>query len=795
MTINNTITLTFDPTDRVYAQKLTAKQLDNLTRALTVKLTQGGSAFLPPEGATVKLRGTKPDSTVFDIIGIRDESDPKGQYSFIFTESMLSASGMIRCDVVCYWTEGDTIPLCSTEVFYIDNIAASVNPNGKRLQTELQTLEKAVEAANIAAENLNETAQALLEAKENGDFNGEKGDKGDTPVRGTDYWTEEDKAQIESDNVAFITDELAKRDQLYPEFANSTEDCTDQTKLYVLPDGYIYAYMEKTETVKPNMYDAETAKLNYRVNSSGAETVYSGRMVINDYIAVELTEPYKVTVTGCPLEMVYETYLTVNYYDEDKNHLGQLTNAKVNDFLLTADGCSFDLYYASYSAAKYVKISLGIHSDLTAVTESDVADLFVSFEPLNGTVTSLDWHNTDHAFVPADYEDRIIELESVAAENKSETEKIKEQLEYLENSGSIYGYPEVWDNAVEECISKIKNLQKGKDCVTFPFFSDNHQRLGYAGALIAKVMKECNIPYAFYCGDSVSSGFIESEAEMIKQDKAFDEMMKAIPQHRFCRAVGNHDGFWAVSATEKYRYSWEKIYELFMRQQSIYPDRHFGGDGSYFYVDDNNAKIRFVVLNSQWSAYAEKPNGTVDDRNGAGFGQAQFDWLIDDALKFENDGWALVFISHSPVTDNFHSLLRDAAVMQGVISAFVAKSSFGYAYVSGIDSRNNVDVFVDFGEYCQADVIGWFSGHIHRDRIYQRSHTDDPDADDQNTASLPWKTVTITSDANLSYDDAEDERIMNGDTSHAIDFVTVNRSDRTVNLTRLGIGADRSFSY
>lgn len=72
---------------------------------------------------------------------------------------------------------------------------------------------------------------------------GPAGADGKTPVRGTDYWTEEDKEEINADNIAYISTELAKRGQLKPEFANSIEECTDTTKLYVLPDGYIYAYM------------------------------------------------------------------------------------------------------------------------------------------------------------------------------------------------------------------------------------------------------------------------------------------------------------------------------------------------------------------------------------------------------------------------------------------------------------------------------------------------------------------------------------------------------------------------
>lgn len=40
-----------------------------------------------------------------------------------------------------------------------------------------------------------------------------------------------------------VTDALAKAAQHSPEFVNSTAECTDTSKLYVLPDGYIYAYM------------------------------------------------------------------------------------------------------------------------------------------------------------------------------------------------------------------------------------------------------------------------------------------------------------------------------------------------------------------------------------------------------------------------------------------------------------------------------------------------------------------------------------------------------------------------
>ena len=57
-----------------------------------------------------------------------------------------------------------------------------------------------------------------------------------TPVRGEDYWTEEDVENILGEANTLIADEMAKKDQLKPEFANSIEECTDPDKLYVLLD-------------------------------------------------------------------------------------------------------------------------------------------------------------------------------------------------------------------------------------------------------------------------------------------------------------------------------------------------------------------------------------------------------------------------------------------------------------------------------------------------------------------------------------------------------------------------------
>ena len=311
-----------------------------------------------------------------------------------------------------------------------------------------------------------------------------------------------------------------------------------------------------------------------------------------------------------------------------------------------------------------------------------------------------------------------------------------------------YTIPDFWTDALNAVIATVKELQVGKNCVTFAHFSDNHTRLGYSGMLIAEVMKECHIPYCFYNGDSIDSGYIASEDVMIAQDAAFDAAMAYIPEGRFCRAVGNHDGFWKVSDSESHTYTRDQVYDLFLREEAAAQNKHFGDDGTYYYVEDLASKVRFVVLNT----------------NGGSVDETQLAWLRDTALKFSESGWAVVMISHQPISNHYNANISNAAAVREIVAD------------SGVE------------------IIGWFSGHIHRDRMYNGAAvntTDDTEGD-----AMGFTQVTITSDhTGIAYEDATKHTVADDDKSHAIDFVTINRSTRTVNMTRLGIGNNRVYSY
>ncbi|MFR8335127.1 MAG: hypothetical protein ACLU9S_24390 [Oscillospiraceae bacterium] len=89
-------------------------------------------------------------------------------------------------------------------------------------------------------------------------------------------------------------------------------------------------------------------------------------------------------------------------------------------------------------------------------------------------------------------------------------------------------------------------------------------------------------------------------------------------------------------------------------------------------------------------------------------------------------------------------------------------------------------VDVDFTQAVRAEVVGCFCGHLHRDVLAQVDQV---------------QVAVTTCDGNLAYDTAEDPRTPGTDGEQVLDIVTVNRRDRSVHLTRVGPGTDRSFSY
>lgn len=165
----------------------------------------------------------------------------------------------------------------------------------------------------------------------------EKGEKGDKPVKGVDYWTENDKSEIESTLAIDVSDEVTEQlstlTSATPLVASSTAGMADTTRIYVnTTDGHWYWYNGSTWTdggtyqatgVGENEIDGtklfdnviiDLDKNNLIIHNGIHYTnwIYSENYDSTDYI--EIHNGDVLTVTN-----VKGTYFA--YYDADKNYL------------------------------------------------------------------------------------------------------------------------------------------------------------------------------------------------------------------------------------------------------------------------------------------------------------------------------------------------------------------------------------------------------------------------------------------------------------------------------------------
>jgi hypothetical protein len=250
---------------------------------------------------------------------------------------------------------------------------------------------------------------------------------------------------IKSDAEAFIVTELAKRGQLKPEFANSIDELNasgDTSKLYVLPDGYIYGFIKTTTTTEgesvpnfKNVMDDPNAsiKTGVRYSQSGAASGTQWKPETGDTSIIIPMTSVKPTirVRGAGNNAKYNNYIYVSY---DGKELFPITPeytrtvADNGDITITVNATLSTPKYATFAVAS------GFDADELIVTVNEEIT-YTTTE--GGTVTTEQWANTGHAFVPADYEDRIIEVENKAEENADKISALEDEMNKPKSTGII----------------------------------------------------------------------------------------------------------------------------------------------------------------------------------------------------------------------------------------------------------------------------------------------------------------------------------------------------------------------
>ena len=377
----------------------------------------------------------------------------------------------------------------------------------------------------------------------------------------------------------------------------------------------------------------------------------------------------------------------------------------------------------------------------------------------------------------------------------------------IDTSAYSRAIPDYWDKPVTDAINTINAL--GTDYVPVAsMFTDMHHNTGkarYTGALAAKVMDRCGVPFAMNLGDifSQQGHTYTSESQVVDNYIDTNRIAAPIGWYRYLPTQGNHDGSWGTLDGNTYAYQTPqaKLNKWVYDKLIPHSNHVFGGDGSFYYADDTAHKIRVIMLNSLWSgSTVDYPNFKEYSRQHYwGYGQAQLDWLSSTALNV-GEGWVIVIGTHIPpvtltrddgTSHNYTTNTRDAHILIGILNAYQNRTSYTGSYTKnagrGEGDWANVLVGANYTN-AKGRIAAFCSGHCHIDRI-----------DDK---SLSFPVVTVTADACISYDNADKPlRVAGTNTEHVIDFLCVNRADEIVSLVRLGFGqyisgrAVRSFSY
>ena len=190
---------------------------------------------------------------------------------------------------------------------------------------------------------------------------------------------------------------------------------------------------------------------------------------------------------------------------------------------------------------------------------------------------------------------------------------------------------------------------------------------------------------------------------------------------------------------------------------------------NYFYRDFDEYKIRVIFLDA----------GDIYDENGemrttglnVMYQQRQIDWLKNKALNFadkeDKSEWSVVTMEHCLPFKLGHIL---NAFMNG--TSYTGTYTFNYAEVPF-----EVNLSCDFTSQGAMEYIGHFCGHDHKDLI------GDIDYISPVRPVVQIRNATIN---RVEFPNMED---------FAMDFITINKADRTINAYRFGLGADRSVNY
>lgn len=352
-------------------------------------------------------------------------------------------------------------------------------------------------------------------------------------------------------------------------------------------------------------------------------------------------------------------------------------------------------------------------------------------------------------------------------------EAIEEALaDYSKNDFTV---PDYWKTELASKEAVIMGLQDtGSNSFSFAFITDTHWAANAkkSPALLNDIIKKCYVPIIVIGGDIVAGPSGATKTAIKTEAQEFTTLFDELPAKRLT-CIGNHDdnsisNLFAQTLNENEQYNYYERYTEDFENEIVY-----GDTGNYYYFDDKKNKVRYIITDTNDVPYIDDGQGGVvySPMTKGYYRQAQLTWFASKALIVPDDTWSVIVFSHYPVNQGI--IVNDDLFMN-VLKAFALKTSYT-GTSSSQDPTFSASVSVNY-ESAGGIVIGWFAGHQHVDK-------------DVDMGSYPFHCIVTINDG------AGPGKTAGTTTEQGFDIVTVNQSTKNVNMTRIGLGSNRSFNY
>ncbi len=327
----------------------------------------------------------------------------------------------------------------------------------------------------------------------------------------------------------------------------------------------------------------------------------------------------------------------------------------------------------------------------------------------------------------------------------------------------IKNIPDFLTEHLKTVEHKLDNeLNQADGGAAFIFSTDIHLHENKMGSIpiIRYLAQKYGIKNMF-CGGDIPWAFGSKEKCIAEGILSFELLNHLKDSIDFYYARGNHDftirTSWEVN--EGYTMPYSKTRDIIMSYQSEkaqVPD----GDALYFYVDDIENKLRYIVTDS---CTRHHPTESTPWGTRPGFNEEQKAWLINDALSFEDgSGWSVVVFGHISCVAGVASYCSELDELAEILKDFKNRRK-GQNW--------------DFSNV-QAEFIAYICGHNHKDR-----HTYEDN------------TLFISSGSSSPLSDDGMIRTRGDIAEELFDIFVIDKKNKALRTVRFGVGESRKFNY